>query len=58
MTRCQVYLNGITGCLASTGGFVMTCLEQVDAWLRVGCSGLGFTIGAITLYRLLTRKHQ
>lgn len=57
MTRCEVAFNGVLGFVGSFLGILTTYQEQLEWHVRMLGGVLGIAVGAITLYRLLTRKH-
>lgn len=48
----------IVGALAPLCGAIMSYFEQIEASLRLASMLVGFTIGVITLYRLIRHKEK
>jgi hypothetical protein len=43
----------LVGTIAPLVGVIMSYFEQIEVWLRLASMFVGFTIGVITLYRLI-----
>lgn len=51
-------VKGAVGVSATTGGFYVSVLPQVEAWLRVGSLCIGIAVGIATLVSILRNQKR
>ena len=55
MTMKETLVKGIIGVAAPVGGAVISALQSIEAWLRVGSLCVGITVGIVTIWSLIKK---
>ncbi len=50
--------RGIVGTLATLGSVAVGRLAEVKAWLEVGSLGMGFLVGGVTIWSIISRNRR
>ena len=51
----ETVVRGIIGVVAPVGGAVISALQSIEAWLRVGSLLVGITVGIVTIWSLIKK---
>lgn len=57
-TNAEIATKGGVGMFASFSAWFLAHVQEINAFLQTGCLALGFTISAVTLWKLLFKKRK
>ncbi len=58
MTNGEIVIKGGVGAGTSFLAWFLAHIQSINGVLQTGCLALGFTISAITLWKLVTKKRS
>jgi hypothetical protein len=58
MSNGEIVTKGSVGAGSSFLAWLLAHVQEINSLLQMGCLSLGFTISAVTLWKLLTKKRK
>lgn len=58
MTNGEIVAKGTVGAGSSFLAWLLAHVQEINSLLQMGCLSLGFTISAVTLFKLVTKKRK